>query len=176
METILEGSVNLSRRGFLKAQVVADARDAVVRPPWALAEEAFQQACTRCDACQKACETAIVVRGDGGFPEVDFQQGECTFCGACRTACTDGALQQDTDVRPWAWQARIDARCLALHSVVCRSCGDVCEVRAISFLPMPGGVGRPVVAAKACTGCGACIKGCPVAAISMTNHQEGAVQ
>ena len=63
-----------------------------LRPPWALAEPAFLEACTRCDACRAACPEGILVRGSGGFPLVDFQRGECTFCGRCAAACEDGAL------------------------------------------------------------------------------------
>ena len=171
----MEGSVNLSRRGFLRAKPSVQIP---LRPPWSLLESNFLRACSRCDGCRTACPTGIVVRGSGGFPEVDFARGECTFCGACATHCRSGALQHDAavDTRPWSYRARIEEACLAQRNVVCRSCGDACEARAIRFRPRLGGAALPEVDWAACSGCGACVRPCPTHAIAMTNHQEGAVQ
>ena len=62
-----------SRRQFLRGDF--SGRDMPLRPPWALREREFAQRCTRCDACNDACPTGIIVRGQGGFPEVDFSRG-----------------------------------------------------------------------------------------------------
>ena len=53
------------------------------RPPWALNEFLFVDQCTRCNECITACEEEIIIRADGGFPEIDFNRGECTFCELC---------------------------------------------------------------------------------------------
>lgn len=64
-------------------------------------------------------------------------------------------------------KAGIGAACIAYGQVVCRSCGDACEVRAIQFRLRTGGVAVPELDAASCTGCGACVAPCPVGAISM---------
>ena len=59
----------------------------------------------------------------------------------------------------------IAASCLAYGNVVCRSCGETCEVGAIRFRPRLGGAAVPEVEGGKCTGCGACMAPCPVKAI-----------
>ena len=144
------------------------ARKAPQRPPWALAEELFVAACSRCGDCVAVCPTQIIVVVRG-FPEVDFKLGECTFCGNCATVCKDGALPRATrKATPWAIKARIAESCLAKKGVECRVCGDQCPVAAIRFSPRPGGPPVAEVDTGSCTGCGACVAPCPVAAISLT--------
>ncbi|MBS4016988.1 MAG: ferredoxin-type protein NapF [Dechloromonas sp.] len=154
----------LSRRAFLG--VARPSRGNPVRPPWALAESAFVDACTRCSACIEACPTGLLLRGDGGYPEADFTPGRapdgCTLCGDCRTACTPGALKAD---ETWSLKAVFSDACLAEQKVVCRTCGESCEARAIHFPPRLGGVAGPQLDALACTGCGACLADCPTRAI-----------
>lgn len=155
----------LSRRRFLRGDFSSDA-DAL-RPPWAVPEGEFVHACSRCDACVRACPTAVLGRGSGGYPVVDFTRGECTFCGACAEACRDGALLRGPDAPPWSLRAGIGAACLASQRVVCRTCGDMCEAGAIRFRPQAGGVALPQLDVAACSGCGACVAACPTQAISM---------
>lgn len=138
-----------------------------LRPPWALAEEAFLGACTRCGECVAVCPTRIVVIVRG-YPEVDFKRGECTFCGACAAACKDGALPREASgSMPWTLKAHIAASCLAHRGVECRVCGDPCPEAAIRFSPRLGGPPVAEVDAGSCTGCGACVAPCPVTAISL---------
>ena len=75
------------------------------------------------------------------------------------------ALRRDGDA--WPVKAEIGAACIAFEKVVCRSCGDACEVRAIRFRLRAGGMAVPELDAEACTGCGACVAACPVSAIAM---------
>lgn len=161
----METAVDWSRRSFLRGRA-ATRLPMPLRPPWALEESAFLAACTRCDACVAACATQIVVRGAGGFPEVDFTRGECTFCNACADNCRPQALVR-TGERPWRLAPAIAPTCLAAANVVCRSCGDVCEARAIRFRPRLGGAALPEVDASSCTGCGACVRACPSQAVTM---------
>ena len=53
--------------------------------PWAV--DAFEDVCRRCDACIRACEEAILVAGDGGFPRSIFAVG-VHLCAACVDACS----------------------------------------------------------------------------------------
>ncbi|MCM2290236.1 MAG: ferredoxin-type protein NapF [Sulfuritalea sp.] len=144
------------------------ARRTPQRPPWALSEDSFVDACSRCGACAPVCPTHVIVVVRG-YPEVDFKRGECTFCGSCAAACKDGALPR-TDVQavPWSIKAQVADNCLARRGVECRVCGDPCPVAAIRFSPRLGGPPLAEVDVATCTGCGACVAPCPVAAISIT--------
>jgi ferredoxin-type protein NapF len=154
-----------SRRNFLRGRF--SKRKGPLRPPWALPEDDFLQACSRCGDCVQACPTHIVIDRDGGYPTIDFGEGECTFCGDCVTACPTGALKRSTGQAAWTIKARMAEHCLAFQRVECRVCGEQCLVAAIGFPPQPGGVAAPVVDAARCNGCGACVASCPTRAISL---------
>lgn len=140
-----------------------------MRPPWALPEALFIDVCTRCGECLAACPTGLLVKGDGGFPEADFTVGRapegCTFCGDCRQSCKPLALREQPGQSPWSLRAFFSVDCLTDHNVVCRTCGEMCDVGAIHFPPTVGGVSRPQLDSAACTGCGACLADCPTRAI-----------
>lgn len=104
--------------------------------------------------------------GDGGFPVVDFQRGECTFCGDCAEACEPRALDRSRG-SPWRIKAEVSAKCLSERGISCRSCGDVCDSRAIRFQLMTGGRAALKLETGFCTGCGACVAVCPVNAIQV---------
>lgn len=164
------------RRRFLTR--VAGRRPHGPRPPWAIAEGAFIAVCTRCGDCVRECGERILVSGSGGFPEVDFSRGECTFCGQCADVCTSGAMGHPRTQAPWSLKASVGEACLAKAGIVCGTCGDACDSRALRFTPRPGGVAVPMVDAEACTGCGACVAPCPAGAIRVAEPRyttEGTV-
>jgi len=66
--------------------------------------------------------------------------------------------------------ARVLSGCLAHRGVLCRSCADDCEPEAIMFKPILGGVARPSINPKSCTGCGDCRVSCPVNAIVLISR------
>ena len=66
--------------------------------------------------------------------------------------------------------ARVLSGCLAHRGVFCRSCADDCEPDAIMFQPLVGGVARPTINPKRCTGCGECRTSCPVKAIVLIDR------
>ena len=157
-------SIAINRMQLLRGDF--SGRDALLRPPWALAEEAFTSSCNRCGDCIEACPTHILEKGRGGFPVVDFSHGECLFCGDRVGVCIPRALQKSSTKIPWSFKASIDAdTCIAFHGVECRSCIDPCEPRAIRMRPRVGGVTLPDINLSACTGCGACFAPCPVQAL-----------
>lgn len=162
------GPVSLSRRAFFSGRAAAPIT-LPMRPPWALFEQEFLKSCTTCDDCRTACDEGIIVRGAGGYPEVDFSNGECTFCADCARACKTGALsvQNTHDLKPWALKAQIGANCLSDQGVTCRVCGDRCDARAIRFQLAVGGRATPILDQTSCTGCGACVAPCPTGTIEI---------
>ena len=139
--------------------------NAPLRPPWTIPESAFVDACNGCGDCVPACPEHVLAAGDGGLPVYDPLLGECLFCAACADACDTGAFDT-SDETPWAIRARIDPSCLAQNGVTCFSCRDACGEAAIRFRPALGGA-HPELDPSRCTGCGACVGVCPVAAIAL---------
>lgn len=153
--------VDLAKRRFLTRRKIDND---LVRLPWLKDAESFTHECTRCGDCSEACETQIIVKGDGGFPIIDFSKGECTFCYRCAEACPE-QLFTAVEQRPWNAKAEIQQSCLAHQQVECRSCGDMCEPMAIQFKLSAGRVAMPTVNLEDCNGCGACVAVCPSTAI-----------
>ncbi|MEO5344162.1 MAG: ferredoxin-type protein NapF [Gammaproteobacteria bacterium SHHR-1] len=165
-------AVDQSRRNLLRGRVRPV--DAPLRPPWALSE-GFEARCSRCGDCVRACPEGILIGGDGGFPEVDFRRGACSFCAECVSACAPAALDK-AQPRPWRIKAEIGADCLSVRGISCRSCGDVCDPRAIRFQLQLGGRAQPLLERGFCTGCGACQAVCPVQAVSLRSAVDTATQ
>lgn len=159
--------ISASRRSLLKGRPRRVAEGSI-RPPWAVVEEAFLNACSRCGDCVPVCPEKIVAIGDGGFPEIQFKAGECTFCGECVAACKDKALVRAEGQVPWQLKVKISSdKCLSEQGVTCRVCGDRCDARAIRFSLAVGGVANVDLDQGKCTGCGACFSPCPVGAITI---------
>jgi ferredoxin-type protein NapF len=157
-------NIHQSRRNFLRGR---GSDNLVIRPPWAVDEARFVQGCSRCDKCIEVCPETIIVRGDGGFPVVQFGRGECTYCEKCLHSCPDGVLVRKAEVPPWRHKVVIQESCIVYKGVVCMTCRDQCEPRAIGFTIVPGGLCPPVLDVDLCSGCGACIAPCPSGAIQV---------
>jgi ferredoxin-type protein NapF len=160
---------NLTRRALLKAKF-SSSRQAV-RLPWVRNELEFTNNCTRCHDCMDDCPEKIIIKGEGGFPEINFTKGECTFCAECVKSCSEN-LFYSLDDEPWILKASITDDCLAAKKVVCLVCGEQCETEAISFIPKIGSVSEPLFSSEECTGCGACAKPCPTNAINFKYANE----
>lgn len=158
--------MDVSRRRFLRGNVQPHSND--IRLPWIISESVLLDGCTRCGDCISACPQKIVVKGDGGFPKLDFSNRECTFCGQCATACQQPLF--DLGAEPWQYIAAIGEQCLTFNGIVCQNCKDACQPRAIRFRFGKGGMSRPEVDGDACTGCGACIAPCPNDSISLQTN------
>lgn len=159
-------NINLSRRRLFSRR-----KDTALRPPFLREGVDFTDVCTRCGDCLAACETRILIKGEGGFPEVSFKDAECTFCGRCHEVCKEPLF--DAEKSPaWDLKAEISSACLAERGIWCQSCKDACDERAINFTPAVGKAPAPQLSLDACTGCGACVAPCPADAISIKRGGE----
>jgi len=138
-----------------------------LRPPGALAEAAFLEACSRCDDCIAACPAQCLVRvpegySDAGTPVLLPPLRACVLRTGldCTHACTTGALRplhEAAEVR--IGLAVVHRRdCSAWEGSDCQVCHDVCPTLPKAIL-LDGG--RPRVEAADCTGCGLCEMRCP---------------
>ena len=155
-------AINTARRAFLRGRT--DSSTPAHRVPWAV--DNYLENCRRCDECIPACAEGILVRGDGGYPTVDFTRGGCTFCGRCAEACRYGAIER-TPAAAWSLRAVINAGCLSARGITCHACADVCDLRAIRFRLELGGRAIPSVESTLCNGCGSCVASCPVQLIQL---------
>jgi len=172
----MEKSTDLKRRAFLRGKSPRLEPD-TIHPPWAINSTLFIEKCTRCDECISACPENIIIRGDGGYPEINFTHGECTFCAKCVDICESNAFinlpeSKEPDllikaIPPWKLEISFAHTCLSLNAIVCRACADNCDEQAINFLLKIGGISEPQFKQKDCSGCGACLSVCPVHAIQI---------
>jgi ferredoxin-type protein NapF len=160
--------VDLARRNFFRGRKASTS--VAIRLPWVINEQHFINDCTQCGDCVASCEEKIIVKGDGGFPEIDFSKGECTFCQKCIDVCTQPLFVDERKDSQAAWQLdiKIKSNCLAMNQVVCQSCQDSCETEAISFEYLTSKTPQPQIELDKCNGCGACVSICPQTAIELT--------
>lgn len=140
-----------------------------LRPPGAIDETRFLEACRRCGACVDICpaDAIYLIRGQSdaidGTPAITPGVAPCVVCDGlqCTTVCPSGALLALTDASEIRMGlAAVDAdRCLRATGEDCTLCVDRCPLGpvAIRF----GGDGPPEVLGAGCVGCGVCQHACP---------------
>lgn len=176
--------MDLSRRALFRGRISSnsDANVQVIRMPWMVSSEVFTDHCSRCAKCIDVCPEKIIEQGDGGYPTVNFKRGECTFCAECVDVCAEPVFR-NKDEKPWDLVASItdkvssssvslDGVCMAYQGVVCQSCKDVCDVRAIRMSYQTSTIPVPDIENDICTGCGACLSVCPTQAIQMHSIEK----
>jgi len=139
----------------------------VILPPWTHDIQSFRLLCDGCGNCISSCTGNILIRDSHGCPQVDFSGGPCTFCGACAESCPRGAFSYEPSTVPWTLKAFITDDCLAHDNVLCRTCAEHCQEKAISIPNTSGPISAPLILSEKCNGCGACFNPCPVSAIVM---------
>jgi ferredoxin-type protein NapF len=163
---------SISRAQFLRGDWRGDKPE--IRPPWAGANEVFSAACNGGGDCVKACPRNILKLSPRGLPLVDFSNSECTFCGDCVDACPTGALHRDNKhhERPWQLTALISDQCLSINGTQCERCIESCPIDAIVARPALHGRMHMSIRDSVCNGCGACVNGCPVKAVSIQDFSR----
>lgn len=139
--------------------------------PWIKDAQVFFDQCSRCESCVSRCPEKIIIKGEAGFPTIDFNRGECTFCYQCAEVC-DEPLFLPQSQTPWTLNVKVASSCLAIQGVTCRSCEDHCETEAISFTPRLGGPAIPQIDSDLCNGCGACLSPCANNSLNMIANEE----
>ena len=162
------------------AATVAQAHDALLRPPGFQGERDFMARCIKCGRCIEACPYAIVhVAGfaagaAAGTPAIDARERACRLCEEfpCVNACPTGALR-DVEVRKDVTMgvAKIDEDvCIAFDGMRCEVCYRACplidEAIYIDYRMREGdaihSVFAPVIDEDVCVGCGLCVERCIV--------------
>ena len=139
----------------------------LLRPPGAISERLFLQACSHCDECIHACPKDAILRAPKkmGFlvfntPYIDPMRNPCVMCTElpCISACPDGALlpvQHLTDVN-MGYAILDKKKCQAYGETFCQQCVIDC--------PVPGAIhqvnDKPIIDKNICTGCGVCMRSC----------------
>ncbi len=139
----------------------------LLRPPGAISERQFLQACSHCDECIHACPKDAILRAPKkmGFlvfntPYIDPLRNPCVMCTdlPCISACPDEALlpvQNLTDVN-MGYAILDKKKCQAYGDTFCQQCVIDC--------PVPGAIhqvnDRPIIDKNICTGCGVCMRSC----------------
>ncbi len=136
-----------------------------IRPPGALREANFLDACVRCGLCVQACPYDTLHLAElgrpipVGTPYFVARETPCYMCDTipCAAACPTGALKL----------VDIGAADMGSYTGVayCDSCFQACPVKGKAIRMQHGrtprgGSFQPVVDAEHCTGCGKCEAAC----------------
>ncbi len=149
-----------------------------IRPPGALAEAAFLDACVRCGLCVQACPYDVLrLAGLGesipaGTPYFVARTQACRMCEdipcvpACPTAALDHALVDIREAAMGVADLSDAQRCLSYSGLAyCHSCYHACPIKGQAIRMQQGrtaagGLIRPAVDPDRCTGCGLCEQAC----------------
>ena len=155
--------------GYAMEDIAGRVVPKVARPPGALPALEFLLACTRCDACIRACPPGAILRlGEGsgvaaGTPFLNVSEYKpCTACDdvPCARACPTGALVPGPIENAWMGTAVLDRdTCRAWNGTPCSSCVRICPVDDAAIVTDDDG--RVYIDARGCIGCGLCAVVCP---------------
>lgn len=142
----------------------------LLRPPGAIDETRFVDACQRCGKCVEVCPAKAIkpveseTRALNGTPFIDADLAACVVCEGllCTHVCPSGALL------PVAMPAHInmglakvyETSCVRTNGEDCRICVERCPLGASAILIVESRA-TPVVVAEGCVGCGVCQYYCP---------------
>jgi len=151
-----------------------------IRPPGALPEDEFLNACIRCGLCVKDCPYDMLKLGQmgngvaAGTPFFTARTAPCEMCEdipcivACPTNALDHSLTNIEDARMGLAVLVDQKTCIAFLGLRCEVCFNACPVQGKALTldyehnVRSGKHARflPVVHEEYCTGCGLCEKVC----------------
>ncbi len=154
-----------------------------LRPPGAIEEAAFLDACFRCGRCVEACPAEAISPWGGagerlnGTPHVDPDRQACVICDelACMKVCPSGALVLVDRMAIRMGLAVVDhGVCVRSKGEDCTECIERCPVGQIAIRLDEAGrvqVIDPEATGSGCTGCGVCQQHCPTRPIRAIHVQ-----
>lgn len=142
-----------------------------LRPPGALAEEAFETRCIRCGQCGEVCPNRCInyfgLRN--GLASLDTpyiipRDQACILCMKCGEVCPTDAIEKiERKLEPILQKvrmgrARVDENlCLSFQGKTCGVCYRACPLQDVAITV--GRLEQPHVT-DACVGCGLCERSC----------------
>ncbi len=143
--------------------------------PWRKEAEVFLDHCKKkqCYQCIDLCPEKVLVPTVQGLPAMDFSKNGCSFCGKCATVCPENLFFPIT-TKPWDLVVSfVKEDCVAFANVHCRSCEEVCDQDAISFIAQDdGSPSKPSIDLAKCNGCGKCVAPCMTGALRVTSADK----
>jgi MauM/NapG family ferredoxin protein len=159
--------------GLLIGRRKAHARSGFeLRPPGALPEDEFLDACARCFKCGNVCPNGCIKfhgTSEGArqafTPYIKARERACVLCGECAAVCPTGALKPfDANRQGWAESvemgiARVNkGMCYSYHGRTCGACYQACPLAGTAM--KIGVFETPIIQPEHCVGCGICEQAC----------------
>ncbi len=154
--------VGLGALSFYFLQAVKGPGKGYIRPPGAMAEEAFLATCLRCGQCAQICpHKSIEILGAEagvsiGTPAItNPRKAPCYLCMDCIKVCPSRALVDTAKEDVRMGLAQIDReRCLTWQKDECKVCYVSCPF--IGTAMVLEDYLKTVIKSDKCTGCGIC--------------------
>lgn len=143
-----------------------------LRPPGALPEKQFVDACVSCFKCGNACPNGCIkfygfeAGTEKAFtPYITARARGCTLCGECANACPTGAIKPfEVSREGWVKSVKMGVArvntdmCYSYHGRTCGACYLACPLAGIAM--KIGVFETPHVQVDGCVGCGLCEQAC----------------
>ncbi len=158
---------------FAEADIIRKSK-LPVSPPGSISIKRFTSHCTACHLCVSRCpggvlQPAFLEYGYSGIfqPLMDYKKGFCEYeCKICLDVCPNSAIipvgiEKKKRIKIGRSILIKDECIVYKDSRECGACIEVCPTRSV-YPVLWKGILAPELEDKACIGCGACERACPV--------------